>query len=210
MFHHCFASCERFVGSFATSLLTTSHSMASLFMILAFSGILFAADDDSWVVYQGEQGIGQGKHIVWVSGDEEYRSEEALPMMARIMAFRYGFKCTVLFAIDPETGVIDPNNQTNIPGMAALDDADLMVLALRFRELPDSEMKHLVDYVKSGKPVIGLRTSTHAFNYSRAKDSPYRPGVSITASGKVGLVNRFWAIRGLVITVGTRARRLAV
>ncbi|MEC8507740.1 MAG: hypothetical protein VXZ53_12230, partial [Planctomycetota bacterium] len=113
-------------------------------MILAFSGILFAADDDSWVVYQGEQGIGQGKHIVWVSGDEEYRSEEALPMMARIMAFRYGFKCTVLFAIDPVTGVIDPNNQTNIPGMAALDDADLMVLALRFRELPDSEMKHLV------------------------------------------------------------------
>ena len=97
MFHPCFASCERFVGSYATSLLKTSHSMASLFMILAFSGILFAADDDSWVVYQGEQGIGQGKHIVWVSGDEEYRSEEALPMMARIMAFRYGFKCTVLF-----------------------------------------------------------------------------------------------------------------
>ena len=178
MFHPCFASCERFVGSFAmslstTSLSTTSYSMASLFMILAFSGVLFAADDDSWVVYQGKRGIGYGKHIVWVSGDEEYRSEEALPMMARIMAFRYGFKCTVLFAIDPETGVIDPNNQTNIPGMSALDDADLMVLALRFRELPDSEMKHLVDYVKSGKPVIGLRTSTHAFNYSRAKDSPY-------------------------------------
>jgi len=44
---------------------------------------------------------------------------------------------------------------------------------LRFREPPDSEMKHFVDYLNRGKPFIGLRTSTHAFAYGRNKQSPY-------------------------------------
>ncbi len=58
-----------------------------------------------WVTYNGGSGPGQGKHIVFVAGDEEYRSEEALPMLARILANRHGFKCTVLFSVNPETGV---------------------------------------------------------------------------------------------------------
>ncbi len=134
-----------------------------------------AANDDSQltVSYVGEGGPGVGKHIVFISGDEEYRSEEALPMLAKILAFRHGFRCTVLFAIDPETGLIDPNEQTNIPGLEALDDADLMVMSLRFRELPDESMKHIVDFYERGGPIVALRTSTHAFNYSRRPDSPY-------------------------------------
>ena len=126
-----------------------------------------------WVVYEGGKGPGQGKHIVFVSGDEEYRSEEACPCLAKILAVHHGFKCTVLFAIDPETGVIDPNNLNNIPGLEALDDADLMVIFTRFRHLPDDQMKHIVDYVNSGRPVIGLRTATHAFNYPKDSTSPY-------------------------------------
>jgi type 1 glutamine amidotransferase len=125
------------------------------------------------VVYPGEDGPGQGKHIVFLTGDEEYRSEEALPMLAKILAVRHGFKCTVLFAVNPGTGMIDPVTLTNIPGMEALDSADLCVMALRFRELPDAQMKHFADYVKAGKPIIGLRTSTHAFSYERNKQSPY-------------------------------------
>jgi hypothetical protein len=70
-------------------------------------------------------------------------------------------------------GIIDPNTQTNIPGMEALGSADLCVMLLRFRELPDDQMKHFVDYLNSGKPIIGLRTSTHAFHYTRNKQSPY-------------------------------------
>ena len=128
---------------------------------------------DHWVVYEGGEGPGKGKHIVFVSGDEEYRSEEALPMLAKIMAVHHGFKCTVLFAIDPETGEIDPTNQTNIPGLQNLETADMMVLFTRFRELPDEDMKYIVDYTNAGKPVMGLRTATHAFNYTRDKDSPY-------------------------------------
>ena len=128
---------------------------------------------DLWVVYEGYRGVGEGTHIVWVSGDEEYRSEEALPALAKIMAVHHGFKCTVLFAINSETGEIDPNDQTNIPGLHHLETADLMVLFTRFRELPDEQMKYIVDFTNSGKPVLGLRTATHAFSYTRNPSSPY-------------------------------------
>lgn len=124
------------------------------------------------VVYQGKDGPGKGKHIVFVTGDEEYRSEESMPQLAKILAQRQGFKCTVLFALNDE-GLIDPIVQTNIPGLEALDDADLMVLFLRFRELPDEQMKHIIDYTDSGRPIVALRTSTHPFNYTRNLDSPY-------------------------------------
>ena len=105
-----------------------------------------------------------GKHIVFLTGDEEYRSEEAGVALARILAVRHGFKCTVLFAIDPADGTINPLVLDNIPGIEALDSAVLCVVNLRFRELPDGQMKHIVDYVNSGKPIIGPRTATHAFN----------------------------------------------
>ena len=137
---------------------------------LAFVTSSQAAD---WVVYEGKPGPGHGKHIVLMCGDEEYRSEEGIPMLAKILAERHGFKCTVLFAINPADGTIDPLTLTNIPGMQALDSADLCVMKLRFRELPDVQMKHFVDYVNSGKPIVALRTSTHAFQYLQNKQSPY-------------------------------------
>lgn len=117
---------------------------------------------DPWVVYDGFPGPGNGKHIVLVSGDEEYRSEEGLPQLGKILAKHHGFKCTVLFAVD-DKGFIDPVCRTNIPGLEALATADLMVIATRFRDLPDDQMKHIVDYVESGRPIVGMRTATHAF-----------------------------------------------
>lgn len=133
----------------------------------------FLLGADPWIVYEGQEGPGEGKHIVFISGDEEYRSEEALPMLARILAARHGFKCTVLFAIDPETGEINPEHTANIPGLHQLERADLMVLFTRFRELPDKQMRYIVDYTNSGRPVIGLRTATHAFRYEEDASSPY-------------------------------------
>src|SRR5262249_52498654 len=124
---------------------------------------------DPWVVYEGGDGPGKGKHIVLVSGDEEYRSEEALPQLGKILARRHGFKCTVLFAIDRKDGTINPNVRDNIPGLEALQTADLMILFTRFRDLPDAQMKHIADYVESGRPIIGLRTATHAFSIGRGK-----------------------------------------
>lgn len=129
---------------------------------------------DPWVVYEGGDGPGRGRHVVLLSGDDEYRSEEALPMLGKILAERHGFRCTVLFATNPETGEIQPDEQRHIPGLHHLDDADLLVCFLRFRQLPDEDMRHFVDYVVSGKPILGIRTATHAFNYADDSDSRYR------------------------------------
>ena len=138
-------------------------------MLRTFAALVLAAVStsshaaDQWVTYSGGEGPGAGKHIVLVSGDEEYRSEEGLPQLGKILSQHHGFQCTVLFAIDPETGVINPDVRHNIPGLEALATADLMIIATRMRSLPDEQMRHVVEYVESGRPIIGLRTATHAF-----------------------------------------------
>jgi hypothetical protein len=124
------------------------------------------------VVYEGDAGPGRGKHIVFLAGDHEYRSEEALPALARILARRYGFTCSVFFTTDPKTGFIEPGS-SHIQGLDALRTADLMVVFLRFQDFPDAEMKHFVDYLDRGGPVVGLRTATHAFQIKRP-DAPFR------------------------------------
>lgn len=129
---------------------------------------------DSFLTIEGQSGLGKGQHIVFVTGEEYYRSEHGMSMFAAIMARHHGFRCTVLFAIDPATELINPNRNDNIPGLAALDSADLMVIFARFRELPDADMKHIVDYVNAGKPVLGIRNATHAFRYSPQSTSPYK------------------------------------
>ena len=103
-------------------------------------------------------------HVVFVTGDEEYRSEESMPMLARILKRDYGFRVTVLYSLD-EQGFIDPNNLTHLPGLEALDSADMMVMFTRFRALPEPQLKRILDYVESGRPVVGFRTSTHALRY---------------------------------------------
>lgn len=110
------------------------------------------------------------QHVVFVTGDEEYRSEESMPMLARILERDYGMETTVLFATDKD-GFVDPNRSDHIPGLAALESADLMVMFTRFRALPDSQLRHILDYADSGRPMVGFRTSTHAFNYP--EDSPH-------------------------------------
>jgi len=125
--------------------------------------------DDSRVVLEGGDGPGKGKHIVLIAGDDEYRSEELIPQLAKILAVRQGFKCTVLFATNKDTGEIDPATQDNIPGLEALDSADHLVMFLRFRDLPDDQMKRVLDYANSGRPLMSLRTNTHAFNIPPGK-----------------------------------------
>jgi type 1 glutamine amidotransferase len=137
--------------------------------------------DDPWLtIAPTSEGLGSGKHVVLISGDEEYRSEEALPQLAKILA-RHGFRCTVLFAIDPKDGTINPNIRDNIPGTEALKTADLMVIFTRYRDLPDEQMKPIADYVNAGKPIIGMRTATHAFNMDSKKQRSY---LQFSSNGK--------------------------
>ncbi len=123
-----------------------------------------------WLTFEGDTPA--AKHIVLISGDEEYRSEEALPQLAKILSKRHGFRCTVLFAQDPsKPGIVNPNYLKNIPGLEYLSEADLMIIFTRFRALPDYQMKYIDDYLKSGKPVVGIRTATHAFNFEGSEST---------------------------------------
>ncbi|MEX2171577.1 MAG: PVC-type heme-binding CxxCH protein [Pirellulales bacterium] len=150
--------------------------MQRLFPLLSiafcFGSYAYAGDGQQWVTYPGGNGPGQGKHIVFLSGDEEYRSEEALPMLAKILSQRHGFRCTVLFAIDPQSGEIDPNNRESLPGSEALDSADAIVMALRFRAWSGEAIDRFVKAHAAGKPIIALRTSTHPFSFPEG--SPYQ------------------------------------
>jgi hypothetical protein len=137
---------------------------AALSCVLLFGlvAVVRAVDEGQPLVYQGESGPSQGKHIVFLAGDHEYRSEETLPALARMLAKHQGFKCTVLFTVDPKSGEISPGC-SNIPGVEALKTADLMVIFLRFQDFPREQMQLVVDYLDRAGPVVGLRTSTHAF-----------------------------------------------
>jgi hypothetical protein len=143
-----------------------SKRMKLILPTLAFTaalslGAVLAADD--FVVYEGTDGPGKGKHVVLLAGDEEYRSEEAMPMLGQLLSQRHGFKCTVLFSVDKD-GVIDSNNGASLSHPEALDTADCIVMSLRFRHYPDDVRKHFTDAIARGIPIVGLRTSTHAFN----------------------------------------------
>jgi len=125
------------------------------------------------VVYTGGAGAGEGQHLVFLTGDEEYRSEEGLVQLAKILAFRHGFKSTVLFAIDPKDGKINPNVNNALPSAELLDSADALIMGLRFRNYPDDVMQHFVDAYLAGKPIVAVRTSTHAFYYPADSNSRF-------------------------------------
>lgn len=113
------------------------------------------------VVYKGDKGPGAGKNIVVIATDHEYRGEESLPALAKILAKNYGFTCTVVYALD-SAGNIFPGG-SNIKGLNVLEKADLLVMFMRFAHFADAEMQHIDDYIKRGGPIVAFRTSTHAF-----------------------------------------------
>jgi hypothetical protein len=124
------------------------------------------ANNPHLIVYRGDKGPGLDKQIVFLAGDHEYRSEESLPMLARMLAKHYGFTCKVFITTDPATGFINPGS-SHISGLEALKTADLLVIFLRFQDFPDDQMQHIVDYLNRGGPIVALRTSTHAFQIKR-------------------------------------------
>src|ERR1700722_17692583 len=128
------------------------------FLLLAMANFVQADP----LIYEGTAGPGKGKHIVFIASDHEYKSEEALPALARILSKHHGFKCTVLFGVDAKTGEIKPGT-SNIPGTDRLKTADLLVIFTRFQNPPAAHLQPIVDYFDRGGPVIGLRTATHGF-----------------------------------------------
>lgn len=124
-----------------------------------------------WLTYAGGDGPGRGKHIVLIAADQEYRSEQSLPMLARMLATHHGFDTTVLFALNQD-GLVDPTlpvrseGETvmhDIPGLEYLAEANLVILFSRLITLPAEQRQHVHRYLDSGKPLIGLRTANHGF-----------------------------------------------
>jgi mono/diheme cytochrome c family protein/glucose/arabinose dehydrogenase len=137
------------------------HTLLTLALLGSFA---IAQAQDYLEIAANPVGAGKGKTIVLVAGDEEYRTEETMPMLAKILAKTHGFNCVVLFSTDEKEGFIDPNNQKNIRGTEMLDNADLMIIGTRFRQLPESQLAPFLRFLNAGKPVIGFRTATHAFS----------------------------------------------
>jgi len=132
-----------------------------LALLPLFSATMPAETTSTAIVYEGDKGPGLGKHIVFLASDHEYRSEETCPALARILAKRYGFKCTVVFGVD-EKGFIQAGSST-LSGLEALKDADLFFIFARFLNPPDDQMAAIQAYLDRGGPVVGLRTASHAF-----------------------------------------------
>jgi hypothetical protein len=134
-------------------------------------------DDPRWLTYPGGDGPGRGKHIVLVAAEQEYRSEQSMPMLAKVLATHHGFHCTVLFA--QHDGLVDPTQKTrqedkaivhDIPGLEHLAKADLLILFSRFMTLSKPQLAQVIDYLDSGKPIFALRTANHGF----LGEFPYR------------------------------------
>jgi hypothetical protein len=165
-------------------------------------------DDPRWLCYPGGDGPGAGRHVVLIAGDQEYRSEQALPMLARLLSARHGFHCTVLFALD-ENGLVDPSLPTrqqdpnalhDVPGLEHLAGADLLILFTRFLSLPDEQLRHLIAYLDSGRPILALRTANHGF----LGPFPYEVGGRAVDFGVDVLGGRFLAHHGVWHQESTR------
>jgi len=154
---------------------------ASLFPVLLLSSIADVAaahpvpESPLWLTYDGGEGPGKGKHIILIAADQEYRSEQAMPMMAGILSKHHGFDCTVLFGVNDQ-GLVDPTmpvypkkgeedafKMHNIPGLEHLEKADLVLFYPRLLTLPEDQLALIVSYLDSGKPILSLRTGNHGF-----------------------------------------------
>jgi azurin len=147
------------------------HFAWVILLSLLASAAAAAAPAEGSTIYEPKAGPGKGKHVVFLTGDEEYRGEEGLPMLAKILSQRHGFKCTVLFPLNSD-GTINPDAKTSLPNAEALDSADVIVMLLRFRAWQEDAMKRFIAAFERGVPIIALRTSTHAFQFPAT--SPYK------------------------------------
>jgi type 1 glutamine amidotransferase len=115
--------------------------------------------------------------VVFVAGDHEYSGEHTLPLIAAELERNYGFRTKVIKSFP------DQNAEKNIPGLEALEEADLAVFFLRWRQLPTDQLAHIEKYMKAGKPMMAFRTTTHAFNYPKGHESEAWNGFAEKAFG---------------------------
>jgi type 1 glutamine amidotransferase len=95
--------------------------------------------------------------VCLVSASAEYKSDETLAEFQKFIEAGYNAACTRVFGGD---------KGTSLPGLEAIDSCDVMVLFTRRVTLPPDQLERVKKYFQAGRPVVGLRTASHAFqNY---------------------------------------------
>jgi len=94
-------------------------------------------------------------HVVFLIGEDEYHTAETLPAFAKEELEKRGLRCTFIYS--------DAKNKNEIPGLDALNSADLLFVSVRRRIPPPEQLAMIKAYVESGRPVVGIRTASHAF-----------------------------------------------
>jgi len=93
-------------------------------------------------------------HVVFVVSDDHYHADKTLPQFAQMLRERYQCHCTLAHG----------QGKADIPGLEQLDTADVMVLYVRRLALPEKQLQMIRKYLDSGKPLVALRTASHAFD----------------------------------------------
>lgn len=113
----------------------------------------------------------QAAKLVIMIGEDEYHTWETLPAFATSDLEAQGHKVTIIHA--------DKADKNSFPGIeAALRDADLLLISVRRRTPPREQLDAVRAFVAGGKPVIGIRTASHAFAL-RPKDKIADPRLAV-------------------------------
>jgi type 1 glutamine amidotransferase len=110
--------------------------------LAGFSSRLFAAATDE-----------KPLKLCLLSGSKEYKSNESFAAFQEFVESKFPVKCSRAFW----------TSKTNLPGLTALDSSDVMLLFTKRLELPADQLALVRKYCLAGRPIVGLRTASHAF-----------------------------------------------
>lgn len=110
----------------------------------------------------GFPGVMLGKpRLVMLIAEKEYKTWETLPVYAE----RF-------LAKDFEVAVVSGSTEggaTAFEGIDAVKDADVLLISVWRRTPPAAQMELIRRHIEAGKPVVGLRTASHAFVLRRGE-----------------------------------------
>ncbi len=101
-------------------------------------------------------------HLVMLLAEDEYHTVRTLPEFAMSHLGR-DFRVSTVFA--------DSRNRNDLPGIDVVDEADVLLISVRRRVLPPEQLQRIRSHVAAGRPVVGIRTASHAFCL-RSQDPP--------------------------------------
>lgn len=124
--------------------------------------------------------------VAFITADNEYYSNVTLPRFAHDLLLTKGVNCE--FAAGKP--IAEGEGVHNIENLQIMNDADLAVVFVRRRALPSEQMELIRDYVDRGKPLLGIRTASHAFDAK--KDVPRSGGSPVASKVNVSEMLAQW------------------